>query len=122
MADNVFNIDEEPVPFVSGQTILEAAKAAGVPDPIRIINLDEAMRKYADLQNADPAIVFTEDEVKAHDDMRNKAAQAQQGQQSAMAAVEAAKSLGNTSVQPGTALGAILSRGGGAPLNPTPGV
>lgn len=33
MADNVFNIDEEPVPFVPGQTILEAAKAAGVYIP-----------------------------------------------------------------------------------------
>ncbi len=31
--DNVFTIDEEPVPFVPGQTILEAAKAAGVYIP-----------------------------------------------------------------------------------------
>ena len=39
-----------------------------------------------------------------------------------MQAVQAAKALGDTSTQPGTALGQILSRGGGAPLNPTPGV
>ncbi|HXZ17760.1 MAG TPA: 2Fe-2S iron-sulfur cluster-binding protein [Roseiarcus sp.] len=31
--DNVFTIDEEPIPFVPGQTILEAAKAAGVYIP-----------------------------------------------------------------------------------------
>ena len=31
--DNVFKIDEEPIPFVPGQTILEAAKAAGVYIP-----------------------------------------------------------------------------------------
>jgi [NiFe] hydrogenase diaphorase moiety small subunit len=33
MVDNVFNIDEEPIPFVPGQTIIEAAKAAGVYIP-----------------------------------------------------------------------------------------
>ncbi len=33
MAETIFNIDEEPVPFVPGQTILEAAKAAGVYIP-----------------------------------------------------------------------------------------
>jgi [NiFe] hydrogenase diaphorase moiety small subunit len=31
--DNEFTIDEQPVPFVPGQTILEAAKAAGVYIP-----------------------------------------------------------------------------------------
>jgi len=30
MTDATFNIDEQPVPFKAGQTILEAAKAAGV--------------------------------------------------------------------------------------------
>jgi [NiFe] hydrogenase diaphorase moiety small subunit len=40
MADNVFNIDEEPVPFVPGQTILEAAKAAGVYIPHLCFNAD----------------------------------------------------------------------------------
>src|SRR5208283_3149076 len=31
--DNEFTIDEQPVPFVPGQTVLEAAKAAGVYIP-----------------------------------------------------------------------------------------
>ena len=31
--DNEFTIDEQPVPFVPGQTILEAAKAAGIYIP-----------------------------------------------------------------------------------------
>ena len=30
MSDHTFNIDEQPVPFTPGQTILEAAEAAGV--------------------------------------------------------------------------------------------
>ena len=30
MTDNTFNVDEVPVPFKPGQTILEAAKAAGI--------------------------------------------------------------------------------------------
>ena len=40
-----------------------AAKAAGVPDPIRVIDLDKAARKYGELANFPAECFFTEQEV-----------------------------------------------------------
>ncbi len=33
MAETTFTIDEQPIPFTPGQTVLEAAKAAGIYSP-----------------------------------------------------------------------------------------
>lgn len=85
-----------------------AAKAAGVPDPIRVINLDKAMKHYAELNNFPQDCVFTDDEVKAHDMIRQKAQQAAEAPNAAMAGVTAAKTLADTQVAPGNALSAIL--------------
>jgi len=95
-----------------------AAKAAGVPDPIRIVNLDDAARRYASVVRFDPDLLFTKQEVEGHD--QEKLQQQQQQQVGAMlpAAVDAAKTLSDTSVDNNSALTAILGGvgrpGGGA--------
>lgn len=93
-----------------------AAKAAGVPDPLRVIDLDKSARHYAELNNYPSACVFTEKEVMEHDQIRQqelaKAKTEQQGPQNAMAAVTAAKTLSDTALPGGnTALGAMLGGG-----------
>lgn len=89
-----------------------AAKAAGVPDPIRVLNLDKAMRIYADLSNYPVEAVFTEDEVKQHDAIRQKVQQGQQAMAATQAGVDAAKTLSETQIAPGNALG-MLTGGAG---------
>ena len=93
--------------------LTEAAIAAGVAPPVRIINLDEAMREYVDYANANPKILYTIDEVKQHDQARAQQSAQGQAMNQSMAAVQAANSLGNTSVAPDTALGAMLGGVGG---------
>ena len=93
-----------------------AAKAAGVPDPLRVIDLDKSARHYAEINNYPTSCVFTQDEVMQHDKIRQeelqKAKQEQQGPQNAMAAVTAAKTLSDTQLPSGnTALGAMLNGG-----------
>ena len=90
-----------------------AAKAAGVPDPIRVINLDKAMQIYAKLSNFPAAALYTDKDVAKHD--MERAAQAQQQQQmgQAMAGVQAAKTLSQSNTQPGNALGDIIGAAGG---------
>lgn len=94
-----------------------AAKAAGVPDPLRVINLDETMRHYADLNNFPSSCVFTEDEVKQHDQIRQqelaKAKMEQQAPGQLGAVVDAAKNLSETKVPGGSALDSMLGHTGG---------
>jgi hypothetical protein len=92
----------------------EAAQAAGLPAPIRVINLDKAMREYADSQNFPISCIFTEDEVAANDQAHAKALQAARAPGNLMSAVEAAKSLSETGTGPGTALSAVAPAVGGA--------
>lgn len=93
----------------------EAAKASGVPDPLRIFNLDEGMRVYAEKVKFPERILFTEDEVSQHDKQRAKAAQAQQAAQAAQAtvpAVQAAEGLSKIDVGGGqTALQKMIGTG-----------
>lgn len=96
-----------------------AAKAAGVPDPIRVIDLDKALRHYGEISNFPIDCFFTEDEVAKHDAIREqelqKAKMEQQAPQQMTAAVQAAKTLSDTAMPGGnTALGAMLGQGGGA--------
>lgn len=85
-----------------------AAKAAGVPDPIRVINLDKSMRKYAEISNYPSDCLFTDDEVQAHDQAREQAKQQAAVPGQAMAAVQAAKTLSDTQVPGGSALDSLL--------------
>lgn len=85
-----------------------AAKAAGVPDPLRVFNLDKSGKHYADLNNYPADCIFTDDEVAEHDKIRSDEQQKAQQPQQAMAAVTAAKTLADTNIQPGNALSAML--------------
>lgn len=97
-----------------GGSMSQAAKAAALPDPLRIVNLDEAYRKYGDLSAIDPHIVYTEQEVKEHDAARAQVQSQQQAAGAIAPMVQAAKGLSETSLDGNTALGAIL--GGTRPL------
>lgn len=99
-----------------GAGLSSAAKAAALADPLRIIDLDEAMREILEMANVDPRIVFSKSQVQKADQMR--AQQAQQAQLAAITpqAVEAAKNLAATPMGGDTALSALLgasSRVGG---------
>ena len=95
----------------------EAAKAAGLPDPLRKVNLDKWADELAEANNVPPHILFTDAEVLEHDKARAQATQQTQTPQNLMAAVTAAKGLSETSLAPGNALSAMVgSQGaGGAP-------
>lgn len=104
--------------FQTAGEMSAAAKAAQVPDPIRIINLDDAMRRYASVVRFDPDLLYTKDEVERHD--KEHLQQQSQAQVAATtpAMVGAAKTLADTSLEGNTALTAILGGqgrpGGGA--------
>ena len=92
-----------------------AAKAAGVPDPLRIFKLDKALRIYCDLSSFPSEALFTEGEVAAADKAKAKMTQAmaqkQQALQATTAGVQAARTLSQTPLDGGNALGALLGRG-----------
>lgn len=93
--------------------VSSAAKAGGVPDPLRKVNLSKMTDRLADAMNIPADLLFTDDEVKQHDQAREQAQQAQQAPQQAMAGVQAAKTLSETQLPGGnSALGALLGGGG----------
>jgi hypothetical protein len=102
--------------FATAGALSSAAKAAAVPDPIRIINLDKALREYGDRNNFPQNLWFTEGEVDEHDKAVQQAKAQQQMPGAAQAAVDAAKTLSETHLGGGTALGAMMGQQpGGAP-------
>jgi hypothetical protein len=84
------------------------AKAAGVPDPLRVFDLDKAARIYAEQSNFPLEAILSVDVVQAHDAMRNKMAMQNQQMGQAMAGMQAAHTLSKTSTEHGNALGDIL--------------
>jgi hypothetical protein len=100
-----------------------AAKAAGVPDPLRIVDLDKSARRFSEVTNFPTDCLFTDREVLQHDQIRAKAQQQVQVPQAAMAGVNAAKTLSQTDVGGGQnalqsilgGLGAGGGLGGGGP-------
>lgn len=92
-------------------SLSSAAKAAGVPDPIRVINLDKAMKHYGEINNFKSDLFYTDDEVAKHDQIRAQEQQKAQAPDQATAAVNAAKTLSQTSLGPGNALSAMLPPG-----------
>jgi hypothetical protein len=102
--------------FTTGGELSSAAKAAGVPDPLRVLNLDKAFRKYCELNNLEPDLLYTDTEVEQHDAIRMQEQQKAQAPANAMAAVQAAKTLSDTQLPGGnSALGALAGGGAGAP-------
>jgi hypothetical protein len=89
-----------------------AAKNAGVPDPLRVVNLDRSAKHYLFLNNYPQDCVFSDDEVKQHDQIRmqeaERAKQAAQASQLTKPAVDAAKVLSTTDVGGGSYLNSIL--------------
>ena len=65
----------------------EAAKAAGLPDPLRKVNLDKWADELAESNNVPPHIMFTDAEVLEHDKARSQATKQAQTPQNLMAAV-----------------------------------
>jgi hypothetical protein len=92
-----------------------AAKAATLPDPLRTVNLDQWAKDYAKATHMRTHILFTDDQVQQHDQARAQATQqahtAATAPGNAMAAVQAAKTLSETSLNNGSALDAIAGSG-----------
>ncbi len=91
-----------------------AAKAGGLPDPLRKVNLDKMTDVFADVENVPSSILYTDAEVLEHDKARAQATQQAQTPQLAMAGVSAAKTLSETPINnTGSALSAVLGNPGG---------
>jgi hypothetical protein len=104
--------------FRVGGELSEAAKAASLPDPLRIMNLDESFRIYLKRSNFPVKGMFTENEVARHDKARMAAVQqkAQAAQLSAATqpAVDAASALAKIPPSGGSSmLGQLMGGGGG---------
>lgn len=101
--------------FKVGGEMSLAAKNAGLPDPLRIFNLDESLRIYAQRMTYPTKGIFTAQQVKQLDQTRAKAKQAAQVPAQAMAGVEAAKSLSQTDIGGGQSVLSRMLNGGGQP-------
>lgn len=100
--------------FQTAGELSSAAKAAGVPDPIRRINLDRALQKYGELNNFPEDCWYSDQEVAQHDQIRAQEMAKAQAPQQAMAGVTAAKTLSDTQLPGGqSALGALMGQQGG---------
>lgn len=100
--------------FAVAGNLSSAAKAAGQPDPIRVLNLDEALRTYAGLVSFPEKALHTEAEVQQADQARAQQQQQQAALAATMPAVTAAKTLSQTDIGGGqNALQAMLSGGQG---------
>lgn len=99
--------------FATAGSLSAAAKAAGVPDPMRIMKLDESLEHYLDLNNYPLNLIYTKQEVEQHDQMRLQVQQQEKNQQLMSEvsgpAVQAAGILSKTPVQGGSYLSSLLS-------------
>lgn len=91
-----------------------AAQNAHLPNPLRIINLDQALREYMKMAQFPTNSTFTADEVAQHDHAREQAQQQAEAPGAAMAAVQAAQTLSQTNMGGNTALSALAGRPAGA--------
>lgn len=88
-----------------------AAQAAGLPNPIRIINWDKFLRIYGEKVKFPTEAIYSEDEVKRQDAARAQEAQKQQAVAAAPQMVDAAKNLSQTDVGNGqSALQALVGQ------------
>jgi hypothetical protein len=94
--------------LATGGGLSAAAKAAGLPDPLRTIDLDGTMRRYAQKNNFPQDLIFTLDQVQENDQAREQAKAQAQAPQAAMAGVQAAKTLSDTRLGGDSALAALL--------------
>ena len=87
--------------FQVAGALSSAAKAAGLPDPIRRIDLDKAITHYADLASFPASCLFSDAQVDQHDQIRVQQKQQAAAPQLAMAGVQAAHTLSQTPVSRG---------------------
>lgn len=92
-----------------------AAKAATLPDPLRIVNLEQVLRDYAKATHLRTHNLYTPDEVQEHDAARDaataKAHQAATAPEATLAGVKAAQTLSQTPLNNGSALDQIIGAG-----------
>lgn len=93
----------------------QAAKLADAPSPARKINWDKWAEEYGDSIDLNADLFFSEDEVQRHDLIRHQEAARQQQMAAAPAmaktAATVAQNLGNTPLNNGTALAALIGPG-----------
>lgn len=99
--------------FQTAGVLSSASQAAGLPNPLRTINLDKALREYADINEFPPDLFYSDGEVAQHDQIREEERQKAQAPNQAMAAVTAAKTMADTPISQGNALSAALGGGQG---------
>ena len=97
--------------FQTAGVMSSAAKAAGVPDPLRTINLDKALRHYADLNGFPGTLFFTDGEVAQHDQIRQEEQQKAQAPEQIGPMVDAAHTMASTNLGGNTALSALTGGG-----------
>jgi hypothetical protein len=99
--------------FATGGQLSLAAKNAGVPDPMRIVNWDKAYRMYLEMNNFPANVIYPSQTVERHDAERAQAIQQEKSAQAmssmAPAAVDAAGILSKTPVPGNSYLNQILS-------------
>ena len=101
--------------FATMGGLSSAAKAAGVPDPLRTVNLDASAREFGETTDFPSHLFFTDDQVQQHDQIRMQEQQKAQIPGQAAAAVTAAKTLADTNTGGQTALSQLLgTQSGGA--------
>lgn len=92
-----------------------AAKQAGVPDPIRTVDLDGSLKHYLDLINYPVDLIYSKDKVEQNDRIRleetARARQAEVASSLSKPAVDAAKVLSQTEVGGGSYLASLLGGG-----------
>lgn len=95
--------------LATGGGLSSAAKAAGLPDPLRVIDLDKTMRKYAMAKSFPDSCLFTDEQIAEHDQARAQGEAQAKALPATMAGVQAAKTLSDTKIEGGNALNAILT-------------
>lgn len=90
-------------------TLSAAAKAAGLPDPLRVVDLDKSARHYADVVTYPASCLFTEQQVEQNDAARAKGEQEARMPGDMAAGVNAAKTLSETQIPGDNALNALLT-------------
>lgn len=92
--------------------LTEASQAAGMPAPIRTLDLDGMVRRYADIVGSPAKLIRSQQQVEQADQQKAKQAAAQQALEATLPAVQAAQGLSKIPIAEGqSALGAILGTG-----------
>lgn len=91
----------------------QAAMQAGLPNPLRNLNMDNFFRRYGEVTDLAEDDWFTIEEVAEQDQAREQAKVAAQAPQDAMSAVAGAKALSETQLVQPSALSALMGGVGG---------